>query len=116
MLATGTGLAPFMSLVKDPEVYERFERVVLVHGCRSAAELAYRDWLTSELPRHEILGELVRGRLPYYPTVTPPPFTPPPPVTETLGNGRVLTRTGLHPTAPHTPPPTMRATARREQQ
>src|SRR3546814_11127821 len=81
MLATGTGLAPFMSLVKDPEVYERFERVVLVHGCRSAAELAYRDWLTSELPRHEILGELVRGRLAYYPTVTREPFTPRAPVT-----------------------------------
>src|SRR3984885_2908969 len=43
LLSSGTGLAPFMSLVKDPEVYERFEKVILVHGVRFRSELAYRD-------------------------------------------------------------------------
>ena len=74
LLATGTGLAPFLSIIKDPTVYERFERVVLVHGCRTVAELAYGDFITEELPQDEFLGELVRGRLLYYPTVTREPF------------------------------------------
>ena len=43
MLSTGTGLAPFMSIIRDPETYERFEKVVLVHGVRQKAELAYKD-------------------------------------------------------------------------
>ena len=70
LLATGTGLAPFLSIIKDPTVYERFERIVLVHGCRTVGELAYADFITEELPRDEFLGDLVRGRLLYYPTVT----------------------------------------------
>ncbi|QEA12944.1 ferredoxin--NADP reductase [Comamonas flocculans] len=70
LLATGTGIAPFMAIVRDPDTYERFEQIVLVHGVREAAELAYRDYLTHELPRHELLGELVRDKLRYYPTVT----------------------------------------------
>lgn len=74
MLATGTGLAPFMSIIRDPETYERFERVVLVHGVRHVAELAYRDYITRELPEHEVLGEMVREKLVYYPTVTREPF------------------------------------------
>jgi ferredoxin--NADP+ reductase len=74
LLATGTGLAPFMSVIKDPETYERFEKVVLVHGVRRARELAYRDHITRELPRHELLGDLVRRRLLYVPTVTREPF------------------------------------------
>ncbi|QXL83800.1 ferredoxin--NADP reductase [Comamonas sp. NLF-1-9] len=70
LLATGTGIAPFMAIVRDPDTYERFEQVVLVHGVREAAELAYRDYLSQELPRHELLGELVQDKLRYYPTVT----------------------------------------------
>lgn len=72
--ATGTGLAPFMSLIRDPEVYERFDRVVLVHGVRYASELAYGSFIQHDLPRHEILGEDVRRKLVYYPTVTREPF------------------------------------------
>ena len=70
LLSTGTGLAPFMSVIRDPDVYEKFQRVVLVHGCRQVAELAYGDFIANELPRNEFFGEQVRGQLLYYPTVT----------------------------------------------
>jgi len=70
LLGTGTGLAPFLSLVKDPEVYDRFERVILIHGVRQIAELAYGERITRELPEHEFLGDSVREKLVYYPTVT----------------------------------------------
>ncbi|WP_312395868.1 ferredoxin--NADP reductase [Stutzerimonas kunmingensis] len=70
LLGTGTGLAPFMSIVRDPEAYERFDKIVLVHGVREVSELAYHDYLTEELPAHEFLGEEVRAKLLYYPTVT----------------------------------------------
>jgi len=70
MFATGTGLAPFMSIVRDPETYERFERIVLVHGVRTVDELAYHDMLVEHLPSHEFLGDMVSTQLQYYPTVT----------------------------------------------
>jgi ferredoxin--NADP+ reductase len=70
LLSTGTGLAPFMSVIRDPDVYEKFARVVLVHGCRQVAELAYADLIAQELPRNEFFGEQVREQLLYYPTVT----------------------------------------------
>jgi ferredoxin--NADP+ reductase len=70
LLATGTGLAPFMSIVRDPEVYERFEQIILVHGVRQKDELAYHELLTEHLPAHEFLGDLVSSKLRYYPTVT----------------------------------------------
>ena len=70
MLATGTGLAPFMSIVRDPTTYERFEQIVLVHGVRNVDELAYHDLLVDHLPAHEFLGDMVSSQLLYYPTVT----------------------------------------------
>ncbi|MFM2210350.1 MAG: hypothetical protein RIQ96_1993 [Pseudomonadota bacterium] len=70
LLGSGTGLAPFLSIVRDPATYERFEKVILVHGVREVAELCYRDYLTRELPQHEFLGELVQAQMLYYPTVT----------------------------------------------
>src|ERR1700704_3128827 len=74
LLSTGTGLAPFLSVIKDPETYERYEKVILVHGCRHVAELAYQDLITRDLPDHEFLGEVVSDKLVYYPTVTREPF------------------------------------------
>ena len=68
--ATGTGLAPFMSLIRDPETYDRFDRVVLVHTVREVAELAYRELISKDLPAHELLGEIVAGKLTYLPAVT----------------------------------------------
>ena len=70
LLGTGTGLAPYLSLVKDPETYERFERVILVHGVRFIKDLAYSDYLSRELPQDELIGELAAAQLTYYPTVT----------------------------------------------
>jgi ferredoxin--NADP+ reductase len=74
LLGTGTGFAPWLSVIKDPETYERFERVILCHGVRSAQDLAYRDYIERELPRHEFLGETVSRQLRYFPAVTREPF------------------------------------------
>src|SRR3954466_4242516 len=67
LFATGTGLAPFMSIIRDPDTYERFEKVILVHGVRIGSELAYREFISEELPKHDYLGEQVRDKLVYYP-------------------------------------------------
>ncbi|OUV02528.1 MAG: ferredoxin--NADP(+) reductase [Betaproteobacteria bacterium TMED82] len=70
LLSTGTGLAPFMSIIRDPETYEKFEKIILIHGVRLASELAYSGYLTNELPNNEFLGDMVKSQLVYYPTVT----------------------------------------------
>jgi ferredoxin--NADP+ reductase len=70
LLSTGTGLAPFMSVIRDPDTYEKFEKIILVHCVRDVNELAYHDYLTNELPQHEFLGEMVSAQFIYYPTVT----------------------------------------------
>ena len=75
LLGTGTGLAPWLSIIKDPETYERFERVVLCHGVRGAQDLAYRDYIERELPHHELLGDVIRDRLLYYPAVSREAFS-----------------------------------------
>ena len=90
LISTGTGLAPFMSVVRDPQTYERFEKVVLMHGCRIVAELAYGERLTEELPRDEFIGELVREQLIYYPTVTREPFEHRGRVTDLITSGRLF--------------------------
>lgn len=97
LVGTGTGLAPFMSVVKDPEVYERFETVVLIHGTRFAADQAYGDYLAHGLPQDEYLGEIVREKLKYYPTVTREPFVHQGRATELLASGRVGQDLGLPP-------------------
>jgi ferredoxin/flavodoxin---NADP+ reductase len=74
LLSTGTGLAPFASLVKDPDVYERFDTIVLVHGCRQVSELAYGEELVAKLRDDELFGPLLSEKLLYYPTVTREPF------------------------------------------
>ncbi|MBS0501802.1 MAG: ferredoxin--NADP reductase [Burkholderiaceae bacterium] len=70
LFSTGTGLAPFMSIIRDPESYEKFEQIILVHGVRTAGELAYHDVIVDHLPRHEFLGDMIASQLRYYPTVT----------------------------------------------
>src|SRR4051794_7852972 len=74
LLSTGTGLAPFASLIKDPDVYERYETIVLVHGCRQVSELAYGEELVATLRDDELFGPLLSEKLVYYPTVTREPF------------------------------------------
>jgi ferredoxin--NADP+ reductase len=70
LLSTGTGLAPFASLIKDPDVYDKFETIVLVHGCRQVSELAYGEQLVASLGDDEFFGPLMREKFVYYPTVT----------------------------------------------
>ena len=74
LLATGTGLAPYLSLAKDPETYERFARVIIVHGVRFIGDLAYGDYLENGVPNDELIGKLAAAQLTYYPTVTREPF------------------------------------------
>ena len=74
LLGTGTGLAPFASIIQDPDVYDRFEQIVLVHGCRFVNELAYGEDLVARLAGNELIGDLVREKLRYYPTATREPF------------------------------------------
>ena len=95
LLSTGTGLAPFMSIVRDPEIYEKFEKVILIHGVREVKELAYRDYLTKELPEHEFLGEYVSKQLIYYPTVTREDFYQMGRVTDLIDNGKLFKDIGL---------------------
>lgn len=97
LLSTGTGIAPFLSIVKDPEAYERFERVVLVHGVRWGAELAYGDYLERELPGDELLGDMVRDKLIYFPTVTREPFRNQGRITAGLESGAIPAKLGLPP-------------------
>lgn len=100
MLATGTGLAPFLSLVKDPEVYERYDRVVLAHTCRYSAELAFADRLRHELPAHEYLGGMIGEKLSYYPTVTREPFDTQGRISDIMRAGRIYRDLGLEPLDP----------------
>ena len=95
LLATGTGLAPFISLIQDPESYERFDKVILVHGVRTVNELAYRDFITEELPKHEYFADLVQDKLIYYPTVTREPFQNQGRITHLIENGKLFSDIGL---------------------
>lgn len=97
LVSTGTGIAPFVSIVKDPVVYERFEKIVLVHGCRFIDDLAYGEKIVAELPQDAYLGEIVRMKLSYYPTVTREPFEHKGRVTDLLRTGDVSSAFGLPP-------------------
>ncbi|MDQ8032071.1 MAG: ferredoxin--NADP reductase [Bordetella sp.] len=100
LFGTGTGLAPFMSIIKDPEIYERYEKVVLLHGVRFASELAYADFIERELPENEFFGDIVRDKLIYYPTVTREPFRNQGRITELVENGKLFEDIGLPPLDP----------------
>jgi len=95
LFATGTGLAPFLSLIRDPEIYDRYEHVVLVHGCRRVTELAFRRMIAEELPQHELVGDAVRTRLHYIPTVTREPFETRGRITDLIGSGKLAELSGL---------------------
>jgi len=70
MVGTGTGLAPFLSVLRDPETHEKFEKIIVTHTVRQTEELAYRQFLEEEVREDEIFGEMLRDRFTYYPTVT----------------------------------------------
>ena len=100
LLSTGTGLAPFMSIIRDPATYEAFEQVILVHGVRQADELAYHDLVVDHLPQHEFLGEMIAKQLLYYPTVTRESYRNMGRVTDLMANGKMFTDLNL----PHLDP------------
>lgn len=91
LFATGTGLAPFMSIIQDPETYERFEKVILIHGVRYVSELAYADFIEKDLPNHEYFGDVISDKFIYYPTVTRESFRNEGRITTLIENGKLFT-------------------------
>ncbi len=100
LLSTGTGLAPFISVIQDPETYERFDKVILVHGVRYVSDVAYSDFITENLPHNEYFGEQLRDKLIYYPTVTREPFRNQGRITELMRSGKLFEDIGLPPINP----------------
>ena len=97
LLSTGTGLAPFASLIKDPDVYDKFETIVLVHGCRQVSELAYGEQLVASLGDDEFFGPLMREKFVYYPTVTREPFRNRGRITDLITSEQLFHDIGLPP-------------------
>jgi ferredoxin/flavodoxin---NADP+ reductase len=97
MLGTGTGLAPWLSLARDPEVYERFDEVIVTHTVREVADLNYRQLFERDLPNDPDLGELVAPKLRYYPTVTREPFRTQGRITDLIASGKLFADLGAPP-------------------
>lgn len=100
MIATGTGVAPFASLVRDPETYDKFEEVVLVNTCRDAAELAYGNELVSALKDDPLIGEFAAGRLRYVAATTREPSPLMGRVTTRMADGSLFAGLGVPPLDP----------------
>jgi ferredoxin--NADP+ reductase len=100
LLSTGTGLAPFLSIIKDPTVYERFDRVILTHTVRNKNELVCGEKALEDLKQNEYIGELAAEKLIYYPTVTREPFQNEGRITDLIRSGKVFTDLGLEPLNP----------------
>ncbi|MFN3281303.1 MAG: ferredoxin--NADP reductase [Tabrizicola sp.] len=94
-LATGTGIAPFASLMREPETYEKYEQVIMMHTCREVAELEYGRQLVESLKDDPLIGEMVGDKLVYYPTTTREPFHHMGRVTDNLSSGKVFADLGL---------------------
>jgi ferredoxin--NADP+ reductase len=95
LFSTGTGLAPFLSIIRDPECYEAFDKIILTHGVRSVSELAYQDLITDSLPDNEYFGEEVRDKLIYYPSVTREDFRFQGRITDLIESGKLFTDVGM---------------------
>lgn len=100
LLSTGTGLAPFMSVIRDPEFYEAFDKIILTHGVRWKSELGYFEQITEDMPEDEHFGELVREKLIYYPTVTREDFEQQGRLTDLITSGELFDDIGLPPFDP----------------
>jgi len=99
-LATGTGLAPFASLMRDPETYEKYDQVIMMHTCRECDELEYGRRLVEDLKNDELIGEMVEGKLLYYPTTTREASSHMGRITDNLTSGKVFADLGLPPMNP----------------
>lgn len=102
LLSTGTGLAPFMSVIRDPEFYEAFDKIILTHGVRWKSELGYFEHITEDMPEDEHFGDLVKEKLIYYPTVTREDFETQGRLTDRINNGQLFEDIGLPPLNPET--------------
>ncbi|MFQ6756865.1 ferredoxin--NADP reductase [Cereibacter sphaeroides] len=94
-LATGTGIAPFASLMRDPETYERYEQVIMMHTCREQAELEYGRQLVESLKDDPLIGEMVGDKLLYYPTTTRETSDRMGRITDNLSSGKVFEDLGV---------------------
>jgi ferredoxin/flavodoxin---NADP+ reductase len=95
LIGTGTGLAPWLSVARDPETYSRFGRVVVCHTVRTVADLAYRDFFTTGIHDDPLVGDEARAQLSYYPTVTREPFDTPGRITDRIRSGDLFRDLGL---------------------
>lgn len=102
LFATGTGVAPFASLIRDPELYDRFDEIILTHTCRQVEELGYSQELIKRLPDDPLIGELAAPRIKYYPTVTQENFTPQGRITQLIESGQMFDDLGVEPLNPDT--------------
>jgi ferredoxin--NADP+ reductase len=100
MISTGTGIAPFASLIRDPETYEKFEQVILTHTCRDVAELAYGEELAKAVAEDPLIGELTDGRFTHYSTATREDFARTGRITTLIENGRLFSDLGVAPFDP----------------
>ncbi len=90
LLGTGTGLAPWLSIARDPAVYDSFDQVVVCHCVRAVRDLAYRELFKQGLPSDEFLGDLVMQKLRYVPTVTREPYSRQGRITDLIRDGRLF--------------------------
>jgi ferredoxin--NADP+ reductase len=97
LLATGTGFAPFASIIRDPDTYERFDQVIAVEGCRQIAELEFATRAVLGVREHELLADIVGDRLRYYATVTREPFYHQGRIPGLITSGKMLADMGLGP-------------------
>lgn len=95
LLSTGTGIAPFLSIIKDPDIYQMFDKIVLTHGVRKVSELAYQAFIRESWPSNEYFGELVKEKLIYYPTVTREPHFNQGRLSDLISSGKLLKDIGL---------------------
>lgn len=100
LFSTGTGVAPFASLIRDPETYEKFEQVVLTHTCRGAAELAYSEEIVRQTKQDPLVGEMASERLTYFTSLTREPHAHTGRITTLLEDGRLFEHLGVPPLAP----------------
>lgn len=95
MVATGTGIAPFVSLIRDPDVYERFDNVVLTHTCRFNAQLEYGKAAIDIARTDPLVGDIVQEKLIYYPTTTAEQSTTIGRVTQKIESGSLFSDLNL---------------------
>ena len=95
LIGTGTGLAPWLSVARDPDTYSRFGQVVVCHTVRGVADLAYRDFFTREIHDDPLIGEEAKAQLVYYPTVTREEFETPGRITDRIKSGDLFADLGL---------------------